>query len=226
MQSKKIPTGRVFQRAYIDRSGRPCHTSTWHIRYYANGKAVQVATETEDYNEALAILRDKMAGLASQQAYADRPEHVRMNQLFDLVIEAGRMKGNASQVDVELVIKNRLRPRFGATLAQKVTNKEIRKYVNERLVEKKDTNTKRTAKTFANATINKELAYLRRAFKLGASETPPLVLHVPRFEMLDVSDNVREGTLSHDDYRNVRDRLNSHGRIALVLAYPHRRAGR
>ncbi len=33
--------------------------------------------------------------------------------------------------------------------------------------------------------INKELAYIRRAFRLGAPETPPLVVHVPRFEMLD-----------------------------------------
>jgi integrase len=216
---RKIPTGRVFQRPYIDRSGQRCKTATWYIRYYENAKRVQEATETEDYDEALAILRDKMAALAGRQVYSDRPERVFMNQLFDLVIEVGKIKGNATQADAKLIIENRLRPRFGSMLAQRVTNKEIRKYVSERLAEKKGTETKKTAATFAPATINKELAYLRRAFKLGASETPPLVLHVPRFEMLDASKNVREGTLSHDDYRKVRDQLKSHGRIALVLAY-------
>jgi integrase len=45
------------------------------------------------------------------------------------------------------------------------------------------------------------------------------VIHVPRFEMLDTSANVREGTLSHDYFRKVRDLLNPHGRIALVLSY-------
>jgi len=44
--------------------------------------------------------------------------------------------------------------------------------------------------------------------RLRALETPPLVLHVPRFEMLDTSDNVHEGTLQHDVYRIVRDLLN------------------
>jgi len=65
----------------------------------------------------------------------------------------------------------------------------------------------------------KSLPYLRRAFRLGASETPPLVLHMSRIEMLDTSKNVRDGTLSHTDYRLVRDLLDPHGRIALVLAY-------
>jgi integrase len=214
---RRIPTGRVFQRPYIDRQGKRRHTATWYAKYYVNGKPVEIATETGDYDEAVAILRDKMAGLASAQAYSDRPERVRMNQLFDLVIEVGRLKGNASQDDVELIIKNRLRPRFGAMLAQRVTNAEIRKYIGERRGEKKDT--KSAVKSFANATINKELAYLRRAFKLGASETPPLVIHIPRFEMLDTSANVREGLLSHDQYRKVRDLLQPHGRIALVLGY-------
>jgi integrase len=178
-----------------------------------------MATETEDYDEAVAILRDKMASVASRQAYSDRPEHVRMNQLFDLVLEVDRLKGNASHDTAEIVIDKHLRPRFGGMLAQRVTSREIRDYVKDRLAERHETKRKRIVKAVANATINKELAYLRRAFKLGASETPPLVLHVPRIEMLDVSGNVREGTLSHDAYRKVRDQLNPHGRIALVLAY-------
>jgi integrase len=219
VKSKRIPTGRVYRRSYIDRHGQRRHTDTYYVKYYLDGKPIVVATQTEDYDEAVAILRDKMAGVARVQSYSDRPERVRMNQLFDLVIDVGRMKGNASQDDVELIIKNRLRPRFGNMLAQQVTNQEIRNYVKERLAERKGTAETQVVRNFANATINKELSYIRRAFRLGASETPPLVVHVPRFEMLDTSNNVREGTLSHEDYRKVRDLLNPHGRIALVLAY-------
>lgn len=230
---KRIATGRVFQRSYLDREGRRCKTATWYARYYVNGKPVQVATETTDYDTAVAILRDKMAGLAGRNEYSNRPEQVRMNQLFDLVVDVCRIKGLATCQDIELIVEKRLRPRFGRILAQQITNQEIRRYVRERLAEQKPSRkkpcaestkkaclrTRKTPLTYAHGTINKELAYLRRAFKLGASETPPLVLHVPRFEMLDTSGTVREGVLAHERYRAVRDLLNPHGRIALVVAY-------
>jgi integrase len=224
MKAKRIPTGSIYKRRYRDREGRIQETSTWFIKYYipGNPKPIRLATETESWDEAAATLRDKMAGIATLRAYSDRPERVRMNQLFDLEIEVGRLKGNASQGDLELVINNRLRPRFGAMLACRVGNKEIRQYISERLAETKRSHHKEkqsTEKRFSKATINKELACLRRAFKLGASETPPLVLHIPRIEMLDTSDNVREGILSHENYRKVRDSLSSHGRVALVIAY-------
>jgi len=87
MKSKRIPTGRVFRRPYHDRKGQRQLTSTWHVTYYVNGKRVQVATQTEDYDEAVAVLREKMAGPATLNVYSDRPERVLMNQLFDLVVE-------------------------------------------------------------------------------------------------------------------------------------------
>jgi len=45
-----------------------------------------------------------------------------------------------------------------------------------------------------------------------------LVLRVPHFEMLPV-DNVREGTIDHEQYRAIRDVLPLYARIALVIAY-------
>ncbi len=54
--------------------------------------------------------------------------------------------------------------------------------------------------------------------KLGASQDPPLVLRVPKFEMLPEADP-REGTLAHDAYRAIRDGLPGYARIALVIAY-------
>ena len=76
----------------------------------------------------------------------------------------------------------------------------------------------RKRKSVAPSTINKELSFVRRAMRLGAQQDPPLVLRVPHFEMLPV-DNVREGTLEHEQYRAVRDSLPPYARIALVIAY-------
>jgi integrase len=174
-----------------------------------------VATGTDDYNVAVAMLREKMAALASGR---NQPDTVRMNQLFDLVIDVDCLKGNPSLNDVKVIVEKRLRPRFGQMLARRVTNQEVRKYVQQRLADKK-TGTGKVSRGFANATINKELVYLRRAFKLGFTETPRLVLQVPRFEMLDTSRNVRQGIVSHEAYQKIRDLLSPHGRIATVIAY-------
>jgi integrase len=68
------------------------------------------------------------------------------------------------------------------------------------------------------ATVNKELAYLRRAFRLGFQNEPQLVEKVPKFRMLPV-DNARTGILPHEKYRQIRDSLPSYARIALVISY-------
>ena len=49
-----------------------------------------------------------------------------------------------------------------------------------------------------NATINRELALLKRAFRLGVEHSK--IRQVPHFEMLDESGNVREGFLEDAQY--------------------------
>jgi integrase len=49
------------------------------------------------------------------------------------------------------------------------------------------------------STINRELALLRSAFYLGYAATPPKVLWVPTFPMLQ-EDNTRDGFLKDEDY--------------------------
>ena len=51
----------------------------------------------------------------------------------------------------------------------------------------------------APATINKELAYLRRAFRLGLRHEPQLVERVSKVRMLPVG-NAREGIVEHEHY--------------------------
>jgi integrase len=74
------------------------------------------------------------------------------------------------------------------------------------------------AKEVAAATVNKELAFLRRAFRLGQQHEPPLVQRFPHIRMLPV-DNAREGIIEHELYRSIRDSLPSYARIAFVVSY-------
>lgn len=206
---RKIPSGSIFHKTYVDRNGRRCQTLVWYIKYYVNGKPIELPTATEDYEEALTMLRQKLGAAAMQADFTEHPERVRMSQLFDMVLEFYRTHERRSTYDVERKIEKRLRPHFGKIKAQAVTSTTIQRYIAARRAEKPRP---------ANASINREMAYVRRALKLGADQDPPLVLRVPHFEMLP-EDNVREGMLSYEAYRTVRDGLPGYARIALVIAY-------
>jgi integrase len=206
---RKISSGSVFHKAYTDRKGNLCHTRRWYVKYYVHGKPVTLPAETEDYDEAVDFLRKQMACAAAQPDYTSHPQRVRMGQLFDLLLEFYRQQERRSTYDVERKIESRLRPHFGKMKASAISSTVINRYVSSRQAKNPRPE---------NATINRELAYVRRALKLGANQDPPLVLRVPHFEMLP-EDNVRDGTLTHDKYRVLRDALPGYARIALVIAY-------
>ena len=204
---KKITTGSVYQRVYRDRNGVERRTATWFLKYYVKGKPVIVPTSTEDYDEALTLLRHKMAKAATEAVhYSEEPERVLVGQLLDLLIENYRFAKRHSTYDAECRIDKHLRPFFGHKKATAVTTRLLKQYLAARIDEAQP------------ATINKELAYLRRAFRLGFWHEPQLVEKVPRFEMLPL-DNTRTGMLSHEQYRKIRDSLPPYARIALVIAY-------
>jgi len=175
MMPKKIPTGRVYQRTYRDRQGKKQKTSTWYLKYYAHGKPKDVSSGTSDYEEALAMLRQKMAEAAQQPEYTQHPERVRMSQLLDMLLEDYRMQGRHSTYDVECKIKKRLRPYFGKLKAENVTSEVVNLYIKSRLGAKVKPK---------NSTINRELAPVHRALQLASEHNPPLVIRVPHFTRL------------------------------------------
>jgi integrase len=63
---------------------------------------------------------------------------------------------------------------------------------------------------------------LKRALKLGYEREPPLVLRIPKVEMLP-EQNVRQGILPHDSYLKLRDVMLSAGYprycLLLVIGY-------
>ncbi len=71
----------------------------------------------------------------------------------------------------------------------------------------------------ANASINRWLEALHRAYTLGYENQPRLVAEVRKLPMLDESDNVREGLLAHADYVKLRDELPAHQKPLLVIGY-------
>jgi integrase len=131
----------------------------------------------------------------------------RMSDLFADVLEDYHLRKRASTDDVENRIRIHLNQPFGEARAADLSTQDLKRRVS----------TRRDARE-ADATINRELAIVRRTFTLGAASDPPKVnriIKVPRLR----EDNVRCGFLEHNQYIKLRNELPPHARLLLVIGY-------
>lgn len=108
--------------------------------------------------------------------------------------------------------KLHLAPVFGFMLAANVSTDLVNRYIDVRQQE-----------GASNASINRELAVLKRAFYLGMECTPPKVQNVPHFEMLK-ENNTRKGFLDADDYESLSRECGKFGlwmRTSFELGYTY-----
>jgi hypothetical protein len=70
-------------------------------------------------------------------------------------------------------LKLHLLPEFGETRAAEFGTRDLKRYV-----------AKRRNEGAASATINRELAIPKRAFRLAAAADPPLVNRIPKISLL------------------------------------------
>ncbi len=94
----------------------------------------------------------------------------------------------------------RLRERLGSIRVLDLRDEAIEGYADDRLRKGRKLKSGKT-KPVAPSTVNRELELLRRALRLGARQTPPLIGHLPHIAMLDESGDVRTQTIDHDTYK-------------------------
>jgi integrase len=198
--STRKPTkgqGSLFRRS---------RSAYWQISYWNGWRQVRESAGTADRDQALQTLQQRLAEVTQRRGEGAGPERIKINALLTLLIEDYRRQDKADLYQAQLRIEKHLRPAFGDLTAAKLTSKHIREYIEKR---------KREA---ANATINRELAIVRRAYNLGTFEEPPLVYRVPRIAKLK-EDNVREGFLEPEQYRAILEGLSDPVKPILVLGY-------
>jgi integrase len=138
-------------------------------------------------------LKIRLAEITSGTFAGPQVERVRIDDLADDFLRDYRINGKKSLDDVEARWKLHLKPFFGFLRAVEVTSDLLARYVDARQGE--------AAK---NATINRELAALKRMFHLGMKATPAKVTRIPAFPHL-AENNVRKGFLEDGQYQKLVD---------------------
>jgi len=179
----------------------------WWVKYFDGGRAHYESSGSQNRADAENLLKRRQGEVALGRFVGLNPERVKLAELFTDVENDYRLRNRKSIDDVESRIRLHLLPAFGHLRARSLTTEDRTRYVLAR----------RNAGA-SNSTINRELAILRRAYKLGASADPPKVLRVPRILKLE-EDNVRTGFLEHDQYVRLRDELPTHVQLLFVVGY-------
>jgi integrase len=178
--SRPKGTGSVYRR-----KGSP----SWWIKYSRAGRSFCESTKTHDKNKALKLLKLRLGEIATGTFLGPEIERVRIQDLAEDFLREYRINGRKSVEDAATRWNRHLRPFFGHIRVIEVTGALITQYVEARQCE-----------AAANATINRELAALKRMFTIGRQHRR--VRDVPVFPHL-VENNARKGFLDDGQFKEL-----------------------
>ncbi len=167
------------------------NSAFWWIQYCRNGKVYRESSKTEDKEEAQKYLSKRLGEIATGAFFGLDVERVQIGELAEDFLRDYRINNKKSIDDAKARWELHLKPFLGDLKASQLTTNLLARYIDQRQQEK--------AK---NATINRELAALKRMFRLGYQATPPKVNRIPKFPKLQ-ENNVRQGFLDDSQYSKL-----------------------
>lgn len=187
--------GRIFQRGRI-----------WWIAYYRNGRRVFESSHSDRKLMAERLLRQRLGEIAAGVAAPPGASQITYENMRDALLADYAMNRRKLLTRYgrlyELI---HLDGFFQGWRACRVTTDEIRAYIERRQEE-----------GAANGTINRELALLRRMFRLAIEDGK--LRDLPHFPMLKEAPP-RKGFLEHADYQKLRQQLPEYLRPVLAMGY-------
>ncbi len=180
---------------------------TWWIKFYRNGQPVRESSNSGNEADAKRLLRIRLGQIETGEYRGQVPTRARVSNLLDLVIADYRLAKKRSIADLTYRIEKNIRPALGALRVALFGTSHADRYIQARREEKA-----------TDATINRELAIVRRAFSLGMRADPPLVTRKPWIRRLD-EDNAREGFVEDEQYRALLRELPQHLQAIFVVGY-------
>ena len=200
-EKRSYGVGRVFRRP-----GSP----NYYVAYMVNGEEKKESSKSTKKSVAKRLLQQRVAELQRGEFLANKRTTV--GDLIDLLIEDYTTNERKSRSEVEQRVNRNVRPYFGRMLVRQVTKGTIKAYKKFRRQQR------RKGKAPSNATINRELAALKRAFNLGFDEEPKLVTRVPKIEMLP-EPPARKGFFEDAEFDRFHSYLSDAIKAVVTFAY-------
>lgn len=183
-------------------------SAVWWIKFHVRGIPKRESSHSTEWKVADRLLKDRLAEVRTD-TYIVRG-NVRIDELVQDLISEYREKGRKSIAYVEARWKVHLKPFFTRMRAADLGTDQIRRYSE-----------KRRQEGAIGATINRELAILKRAFNLALGSTPPKVKTVP-FIPMQAESKPRTGFLTDEEYIGLARECSKEGlwlRTLLTVAY-------
>ena len=198
--------GSIYKPKYKDKDGVYQESSVYWIKYYRHGKPYRESSKSDMITKAQKLLKKREGEIEEGRLPGIVFDRVTFNELAEDFLTDYRVNEKDTLVKAERSVKY-LKKHFGNMRATEISTDKIRAYIDKRMEE-----------SLSNASINRELAALKRMFHLGAQCTPPKVSMVPYIPMLK-ENNVRKGFFESHEHMAIRDALPSYLRPVATLAY-------
>jgi integrase len=172
---KKIRTpGSIFER--------PDSPFLW-ISFSRNGRKYRESSGSAERKVAEDLLKTRMGDSVTKPFDPAAVAKTTVSDLMCTFLMDYELAGKKSLDDAKARWKLHLEPEFGNCRASQVTTASIATYRKKRRVEQ----------TAALATVNRELALLKSAFRFGLESDPPTVVRCPAIRLPSERGNARKG---------------------------------
>ena len=197
-------SGSLFRERYRDRkTGQLKVCRTWTMKVWVGGKPLKRSSRTTSRAVASKQLEHWKAQIR-QGTYVPDADQTRFEDLATLLLDEYRANERKSLDRVEAAVDH-LKEFFTGWRAQAVSTDRILAYVRHR-----------QQQHAANATINRELAALKRMFRLG--ERAARIVRRPFIDLLQ-EHNARTGFFERDEFDAVLAHLPDDLQAAFTVAY-------
>lgn len=197
--------GSIYRPKYRRRDGTVVESQAYWLKYYRNGRPLRESAETDKEGAARKLLRQREGDISRGLAITPQTNRALVSELAADVVTDYRTNGKKSVKDAARNFAQHLLPFFDGWRAANIATADVRKYIEHR-----------QAEGAANATINRELSALGRAFTLGLEAGK--VTQKPKIRRLR-EDNVRTGFFEQEQFAAVRAHLAAPLQPLVTFAY-------
>ena len=165
----------------------------WWIRYNRNGRRYEESSGSKKKTKAITLLQLREGDGAKGLPVTPAIGRFKFSDAVADVVTDYKVNGKRSLAEVERRNRLHLQPYFGSRRMASITTADLTKFIS----------TRQDAKA-ANAEINRELAIIKRAFRMAMRGGK--LLTMPHIPMLREA-NARQGFFEAGDFEDVRKAL-------------------